>query len=181
MAALACARSAYIQLQPVSKGFNRVTKKSKKIKNGKISKGNIQSSNLPLQGWFLSSDARSFQREDIQKNNENGNSMEFHTSQKVEDSVATAPISKQILANHPCTRRKRRSLLQSLQHIQHMQHIQHQNSVRKDSKKNSVRKVSPCQLGGWGWSYPFSSGPGIFLYKMPDLSLQNGLPGNSLY
>jgi hypothetical protein len=34
----------------------------------------------------------------------------------------------------------------------------------------------PCQLGGWDWN-----GPGIFLSKMPGLSLQNGLPGNSLY
>ena len=25
---------------------------------------------------------------------------------------------------------------------------------------------SPFELGGWGWSHPFSSGPGIFLYKM---------------
>ena len=25
---------------------------------------------------------------------------------------------------------------------------------------------------------PLSSGPGIFLYKMPCLNLQNGLPGN---
>jgi hypothetical protein len=29
-----------------------------------------------------------------------------------------------------------------------------------------------------GWSHPFSSGPGIFLYKMPCLNLQNVLPGN---
>ena len=43
------------------------------------------------------------------------------------------------------------------------------------------RNPTPGQLGGWGWSYPFSSGPGIFLYKMPDLSLQNGLPGNCFY
>jgi hypothetical protein len=41
---------------------------------------------------------------------------------------------------------------------------------------------APGQLGGWGWSHPFtvistfSSGPSIFLYEMPDLSLQNGLP-----
>ena len=37
---------------------------------------------------------------------------------------------------------------------------------------------SPFELGGWGWSHPFSSGPGIFLYKMTWLNLQNGLPGN---
>jgi hypothetical protein len=36
MAALACARSAYIQLQPVSKGFNRVTKKV--LKKSKMEK-----------------------------------------------------------------------------------------------------------------------------------------------
>ena len=31
------------------------------------------------------------------------------------------------------------------------------------------------------WSHPFSSGPGIFLDATPDLSLQNGSPGNFLY
>ena len=38
--------------------------------------------------------------------------------------------------------------------------------------------TSPFELRGWGWSHPFSSGPGIFLYKMTWLNLQNGLPGN---
>ena len=33
---------------------------------------------------------------------------------------------------------------------------------------------TPCELGGWGWSHPFSSGPAIFLYKLPCLNLQNG-------
>ena len=35
-------------------------------------------------------------------------------------------------------------------------------------------KTSPFELGWWGWSQPFSSGPGIFLYKMLGLSLQGG-------
>ena len=35
-------------------------------------------------------------------------------------------------------------------------------------------KNIPLRIRG-GWSHPFSSGPGIFLYKM---NLQNGLPGN---
>jgi hypothetical protein len=32
-------------------------------------------------------------------------------------------------------------------------------------------KCIPLPIRGWGWSHPFSSGPGISLYKMPDLSL----------
>jgi hypothetical protein len=35
-------------------------------------------------------------------------------------------------------------------------------------------KTSPFELGWWGWSQPFSSGPGIFLYKMLGLGLQGG-------
>ena len=56
--------------------------------------------------------------------------------------------------------------------------LQAMTEREQHAKWNQVIFSTPCELGGWGWSHPFSSGPGIFLYKMPCLNLQNVLPGN---
>ena len=104
----------HIQLHKASKSFNRVTKKTQMERYRKET-FKVQTCLCKDESSVLTRGA--FIVKTCEKNYENKNSMEFHTSQKMKDSVATAPISEQTLPNHPCTRRKRRSLLQPLQHI----------------------------------------------------------------